>query len=95
MPSEETLWDVWFRGSFTWFEDNAGGTDSDGVFAIFHAGADYLLSDRILVGALVQLDYLDQDFTTLNANANGVGWMAGPYATVRLTNNLYFDTRAA
>ncbi|PTW62978.1 putative repeat protein (TIGR01451 family) [Breoghania corrubedonensis] len=95
LPPEQTLWDVWFRGSFTWFEDNSDGSDSDGVFAIFHAGADYLVSDRILVGALVQLDYMDQDFTTLNANANGVGWMAGPYATLRLTNNLYFDTRAA
>ena len=92
---EETLWDVWFRGSFTWFEDNSDGSDSDGTFAIFHAGADYLLTDRILVGALVQLDYLDQDFTTIGANANGIGWMAGPYATVRLTNNLYLDTRAA
>ncbi|WP_321343467.1 autotransporter outer membrane beta-barrel domain-containing protein [Breoghania sp.] len=95
LPPEQTLWDVWFRGSFTWFEDNTGGSDSDGVFAIFHAGADYLLTDRVLVGALFQLDYLDQDFTGLGASANGIGWMAGPYATLRLTNNLYFDTRAA
>ncbi|WP_321334769.1 autotransporter outer membrane beta-barrel domain-containing protein [Breoghania sp.] len=95
LPPEQTLWDVWFRGSFTWFEDNSGGTDSDGVFAIFHAGADYLVTDRVLVGALFQLDYLDQDFTELGASANGVGWMAGPYATLRLTDNLYFDTRAA
>ena len=36
-----------------------------------------------------------QEFETLASNARSSGWMAGPYATVRLSNNLFFQARAA
>lgn len=90
----QSAWDFWVSAQVTKF-DSDGGADGDGMFAIVHAGADYKLSTEVLIGALVQIDYLDQKWQTLTASASGTGWMAGPYATVKITDNLFFDTRAA
>jgi outer membrane autotransporter protein len=48
-----------------------------------------------LIGALVQFDDTEQDFNFLSQRASTNGWMAGPYATVRLPHNLFFQARAA
>jgi len=88
--------DVWVEGHFQRFDDELGGHDQDGDFGILYVGADYLVSSWLLVGALVQFDWMDQQTPSLsNADVRGRGWMAGPYATVKFSDHLFFDARAA
>ncbi len=91
--SSETLqhrFDIWAEGTLARF-DAAGG---EGYFGIFHGGADYLVTPDILLGISVQVDVIDMEFAG-SAGAYGVGFMVGPYATIRLANQFYFDGRAA
>ncbi len=82
--------DVWVEGLLAEFE---GAASSDGHFAILHAGADYLVTDNLLVGVGVQGDWLDMN--TASGSLDSSGWLAGPYATARLSSNLYLDARIA
>ncbi|MFT3809276.1 MAG: Calx-beta domain-containing protein [Micropepsaceae bacterium] len=82
--------DVWVEGLLATFDAAA---NSEGSFAIVHAGADYLVSDNVLVGIGLQGDWLDMD--TATGNLDSSGWLAGPYFTARLADGLYLDARAA
>lgn len=84
--------DIWAEGAL--LDVNVGR--NSGRFAIGYLGADYLVADGILVGALVQVDDFNHDNASLGAGqAEGHGWMAGPYVTARLSEGLYVDARAA
>ncbi|MBH5321836.1 PKD domain-containing protein [Aurantiacibacter sediminis] len=84
--------DIWFEGSLA---DVTIGNNR-GTFAIAYAGVDYLLSEDLLVGALVQFDRFDNDADTLGVGqAEGDGWMAGPYVTARLAEGFFVDARVA
>ncbi len=82
--------DIWVEGTLAGFE--AAG-NSDGDFVIVHAGADYLVTDDLLIGAGVQGDWLSMDVDSGGLDSSG--WLAGPYLTARLDENLYLDLRAA
>ena len=71
------------------------GSSSDGHTGVLYLGVDYLLSPTVLVGSLIQFDDTEQEFNFLSQRASTNGWMAGPYATVRLPHNLFFQARAA
>jgi len=83
--------DVW--GELTLAEFDSAGRNGD--FSLFYIGADYLISDRILVGVLAQLDVFDAGSQQNVGAASGEGFMVGPYATARLTDTLYADVRVA
>jgi outer membrane autotransporter protein len=88
-------WDIWVQGNLTNFNvDGRAGADK-GHFGLIYAGADYLLSPRVLVGALVQFDSLEQRSAAQATRVSGNGWMAGPYTTIRLTNHLFLQARSA
>ncbi|WP_248304477.1 autotransporter outer membrane beta-barrel domain-containing protein [Breoghania sp. L-A4] len=95
ITTPEAKWDFWVSAQVTQFNDDTGGSDGDGMFGILYLGGDYRVNSSLLIGAVVQLDYLDQSWNDISASASGTGWMAGPYATVRITDNLFFDSRAA
>lgn len=82
--------DIWAEGKLARFNSSAG----DGRFGILHAGADYLISSRMLVGLSVQLDWTDMENDS-GASIDGTGYLVGPYLTARLTETLYVDARAA
>ncbi|MEO0371975.1 MAG: autotransporter outer membrane beta-barrel domain-containing protein, partial [Pseudomonadota bacterium] len=84
-------WDVWVQLQHKRFEN---GQDT-GRFTVLHFGVDYLLNPDLLVGAMVQVDYLEDNNATQNSSVEGTGWMVGPYVTARLQENLYFDGRIA
>jgi hypothetical protein len=94
-PPVKSPFDIWVEGSFAWFSDGSGFSERNGHWGVVFVGADYRLSSNLLVGALVQFDSSSQDFEILASKARSSGWMAGPYATVRLSNNLFFQARAA
>lgn len=83
--------DAWFEGTFSLFEgDGAKDRFNSAAF-----GADYLLNPDLLVGGFVQFDHLSRRFADDAATASGSGWLAGPYVTARLSDNLYLDLLAA
>lgn len=84
--------DAWFEAQYKQFD---GGADGEGHFAIAYLGADYLVTPDILVGALLQIDDMEDRSAAFNSTARGTGWMIGPYMTARLSPNLYFDGRIA
>jgi hypothetical protein len=83
--------DVWIEAQFSRVRRDG----SQGDFQIAYLGADWKFSDDLLVGGLVQFDDLQWDGALAAGQAEGKGWMAGPYATVRLAPGLYADARAA
>ena len=82
--------DVWFEASYNRFSGSQGST---GHFAAGYIGADYLVNQDLLVGAMLQFDDLEDSSSTLNSTVSGSGWMFGPYMTARIAPNLYFDGR--
>ena len=87
--------DVWMEGRYQGFRDTQRVNDADGHFGLVTLGADYILTPSLLVGALVQLDDLDMRSPSQKQDMRGRGWMAGPYATVRLSENVFWQSRAA
>jgi outer membrane autotransporter protein len=84
--------DIWTEGHFTDYSDT-GGTDGD--FDILYVGADYPLTNNWLIGVLGQFDWAKEHTKADGSKADGDGWMAGPYVSARLDENLFFDWRAA
>ena len=87
--------DVWVEGHFQKWEDDLGNGDRSGSFGILYVGADYLVNSWILVGALVQFDWMDDKSSVLSTDVSGTGWMAGPYVSMKLSDAIVFDARAA
>lgn len=83
--------DIWVEGRMAAFSSKAG----DGKFGIVHAGMDYLFTPSILAGIGVQMDWTSQEGAAASSEISGTGYMVGPYMTARLTDNFYFDGRAA
>jgi hypothetical protein len=93
--AEPSRFDVWAEGAMAYYADRSIGTAQQGHAALLYMGVDYRIHPAILLGALVQLDWVSESTSALGASASGQGWMAGPYVTVRLTRNVFFDARAA
>ncbi|MGH6770464.1 MAG: DUF7507 domain-containing protein [Xanthobacteraceae bacterium] len=90
-----SAFDVWIEAHFSEFKSDAGGFNNKGHFGLVYLGADYLVTQSVLVGALVQFDKLSETSRSTNTAANGWGAMAGPYVSMRLTPHIFFDARAA
>ncbi|MGJ8628474.1 MAG: hypothetical protein ACSHXB_16050 [Sulfitobacter sp.] len=84
--------DVWFEAHYNRFE--ASGA-SAGHFGIAYLGADYLISNDVLAGFMLQYDTLKDEDAVNGTSVDGTGWMAGPYVTARIAPNLIFDGRLA
>jgi len=86
---------VWTEGEISFYRDELGSDAQEGTFAIVYAGADYLVHPGVLVGALVQVDWMGEESDLTGVSVDGLGWMAGPYVSISLTPNLFLDARAA
>lgn len=86
---------VWIKGRWTHAKDDRGGIDEKSDFGIVYLGADYRFSDDLLVGVLGQVDWADQKSTGLGIEAEGRGWMVGPYMVRRLSKTALMDLRLA
>jgi len=72
-----------------------GASDVAGVTLMLKVASEPTLGSegvQTAEGALIKAIWYSQARAT---SVEGNGWMIGPYATVRLSNNLYFQTRAA
>lgn len=87
--------DFWIESRYASFSDDRNRAGYDGHFGLLYVGADYVINPSFLIGALVQLDDMRQTSRQLASDVRGVGWMAGPYATLRLTQSIFLQARAA
>ena len=79
--------DIWFDETFNWF--NNQGTS--GMFSLTRLGADYRIGQNFLIGFMMEVDWMDTRSSQLGYKTDGIGWMAGPYAAVRLFGDIYLD----
>ena len=80
-----------------WFQSTLGLFSRDGIsgpYGLASAGADYLVTDGLLLGGYVQMNATESSKNANGGSIGGIGWLAGPYATARLTDNLYLDILA-
>ena len=91
--------DIWVEGKYTNFRDNSvinSATNAmDGQFGLISVGADYVLNRWLLVGVMAQFDIMTQTSHTQGTEASGQGWMLGPYATLRLSDHVFWQARGA
>jgi hypothetical protein len=91
--------DMWIEGrvaqSEQRIEDNGAKYDIEGDGGTLYMGADYLLRPGLMIGALLQLDQYNEGYDALGTGAGEHGVMFGPYASVRLAPDVFFDARAA
>jgi hypothetical protein len=90
-PSLSCL-DVWSEAHYTRFNDDG---DRDGNFSVVYVGADMHLTPWVVAGLLGQMDWMTDNMPVASTKIRSTGWMVGPYATMRLTPDLFFDVRAA
>lgn len=87
----EAPFNLWIDGSILAHNrDENGG--KWGSFGIVNLGADYLLSDKALVGLSFHYDIMS-DPTKDEPRLTGNGWMAGPYASFEIGNGVFWDAR--
>jgi outer membrane autotransporter protein len=56
-------------------------------------GADYVVAPGLVAGVMIQHDRSDESGPGGERGGDGRGWMAGPYAGLRLSPNLMLDVR--
>jgi trimeric autotransporter adhesin len=89
--------DVWVEGKWSRIDQD----DAESESALFYVGVDYSFEGGLILGVMGQMDYTTEtDFVgQLGAldrvEAEGTGWLVGPYMVARLHQNLLFDARAA
>ncbi len=93
--SRANPFDLWANGVYASFGDRRLGSDPDGHFGLLALGADYVVNPRLLLGAMVQFDSMSQHSNSDAHDVEGSGWMFGPYATMRLADNVFWRVRAA
>ncbi len=87
--------DIWAEGRIVKFGDDRMKQDADGDFGVLYLGADYVVNPWLLVGTLVQYNSMTMRSTAQSYEVSGHGWLTGPYATVKLTENLFWQSRVA
>ncbi len=81
---------VWLDGTFMFHQRQENG-GRWGSFGMVSLGADYLLSERALVGFAFHYDRMT-DPTNADAKLTGNGWLAGPYASFEVGTGVFWDT---
>lgn len=88
--------DVWIEAHYSQYTDTSAGTNISGRFGILFLGADFFLTDAVLVGGIIQFDWMrERGRRLMETTIEGNGVMAGPYISARLTQHLFFDARFA
>jgi len=81
---------IWMDGAFLAFNDDNENGGRWGNFTMLNLGTDYLVSDKLLVGVSFHYDHMT-DPTDGDADLKGNGWLAGPYASVEIGRNVFWN----
>ncbi|RCW28296.1 putative Ig domain-containing protein, partial [Ciceribacter lividus] len=82
---------IWIDGTFLAHNDKDVNGNKWGLFGMINLGADYLLTDKSLLGLSFHYDYMT-DPTDTDAKLTGNGWMAGPYASFEIGKGVFWNT---
>ncbi|WP_068313765.1 autotransporter domain-containing protein [Polycladidibacter hongkongensis] len=91
LPDDFQGLDVWASGSFS----RAKGYNSKSTVGMLNVGIDYRLDDSAVLGVLGQIDITKQSGDSSTYDADGLGWLVGPYGVFKLADNLFLDGRVA
>ena len=86
---ESPLFNLWIDGTFM-LQRGEGDEERWSRFGMVSAGADYLLSEKVLIGISLHYDTMS-DPTDADGALTGDGWLAGPYASVELGEGVFWD----
>lgn len=90
VEAESSPFNIWIDGAF--MLHNREQNDGDrGSFGMVSTGADYLASEKALIGLSFHYDRMI-DPTDEDAELIGNGWLAGPYASFGIGNGVFWDT---
>ncbi|MBN9221586.1 MAG: Ig-like domain repeat protein [Mesorhizobium sp.] len=85
------LFNIWIDSTFMLHHGEQNDDNRWGNFAMVSLGADYLLSEKALVGLSFHYDRMT-DPTNEDAKLTGNGWLAGPYASFEIGKGVFWDT---
>jgi hypothetical protein len=79
---------IWLRLNGNWSTEGSRETQ----YAFGALGSHYEVNPNLLIGGMVEFDYLDQ--ADGNATVKGTGWLAGPYFVARIPDQpIFFEGR--
>lgn len=87
----EQPFDIWGEAYFS----RAQLGDQKADFRIFHLGADYRFGDDLLIGVLGEFDDFNDRGPLEAGEAEGNGFLVGPYLMARIAPELFGELRAA
>ncbi|NTJ43601.1 autotransporter domain-containing protein [Agrobacterium larrymoorei] len=88
--AELSPFNIWIDGTFMLHNRDENGSKW-GSFAMVSAGADYLVSDKALIGFSFHYDRMT-DPTDGDADLTGNGWLVGPSASLEIGKGVFWDT---
>jgi hypothetical protein len=86
-PAPTLNWNVWIDGKYCWLDDNLPSSDLDGSLINGVVGADYKVSDRLVLGLMGTYETSDLD-GAVGATQDTNGWGGGAYMGLSLTDSL-------
>jgi hypothetical protein len=86
---------LWSEGALGFYDESPTAFDTKGRMGLVYVGANYRATPGVLLGALLQLDDAKQTTDSVAGRVSERGWMLGPYAVVRLSDNIFLQGRAA
>lgn len=87
--AELSPFNIWIDGTFMMHNRDQNGSRW-GSFGMVSAGADYLLSDRALLGFSFHFDRMT-DPTKEDTELVGNGWLVGPYTSFEIGKGVFWD----
>ncbi|MCO5065129.1 MAG: Ig-like domain repeat protein [Rhizobiaceae bacterium] len=88
--TEPSRFNIWIDGALMFHNRDENGSRW-GTFGLVSTGADYMLSDKALIGLSFHYDRMS-DPTDEDAELTGNGWLAGPYASLEIHKGVFWDT---
>jgi hypothetical protein len=83
------MWNVWADGKYSWLNDDADFSGLDGSLVNLVAGADYKVSDHLILGVMGTYETSDLKGDGILPPAHDTdGWGGGAYFGLSLTDNL-------
>ena len=85
-PAPTPNWNTWIDGKYSWLDDDLPLSDLDGSLINGIIGADYKVSDRMVLGLVGT--YETSDLEGLGVTQDTDGWGGGAYMGLSLTDSL-------
>ncbi|MCH8467505.1 MAG: autotransporter domain-containing protein, partial [Roseinatronobacter sp.] len=93
--SDDQQWYVWSEAVFSRYTDSRGNLGKrKGDFGMLSLGTDYLVTDTLAIGLIGQVDRASDSIVDFS-KAKGTGWLVGPYLSMEISPDLFFNARAS